>query len=450
MGIQAAVAKGVARPPLNVLFVATTHWPFTTRLCLAMADSGLDVRAIAPKHHALHKMSSIATERLGHSRREAIKNISLAILRHAPRLIIPGDEMAIDCLRTIYARSIRGLGSDPSRLAQHIEESVGSPSSFVFSHQKSRFVCLAREEGLLVPATEVVRDIGHLRELIADRSFPLVLKCDDSFGGQGVRIVADRRAAERAFFELRAFAGRRGALKQAIKRFDVAPVERFWRKAPTITLQTYVNGRPANRAILCRRGEVLAGLSVEVVQTVNATGPATVVRVIDSPEITADAARLTRRLGLSGFVGFDFMLEGASDRPYLIEMNMRPTQICHLAFDAETDLIGAFTMSLLGTRPRRRMLRTGALTIALFPQESWRDPASPHLRSAYHDVPWQSPEFLEAYRSPVPADPNWLKATLEYSRHILQRFRYTAAPINCTAAGDSAERLTSARSPKTL
>ncbi len=438
MGIRAAVAKGSAGPPPAVLFVATTHWPFTTRLCLAMAEGGFDVRAIAPKRHALHQMSSIATERLGHSRRQAIADISMAIMRHPPRLIIPGDEMAIDYLRTLYARSVRGLGSDPSLLAQLIESSMGSPSSFVFSHQKSRLVCLAKEEGLLVPATDEVRDIGHLRELIADRTFPLVLKCDDSFGGQGVRIVADRRAAEQAFFELRAVVGCRGALRQAIKRLDVAPLQRLWRRTPTITLQTYVNGRPANRAIVCRRGEVLAGLSVEVAQTLNATGPATVVRVIDSPQMTAAVARLTRRLSLSGFVGFDFMLEGAGDRPYLIEMNMRPTQICHLAFDSETDMIGALSTSLSGTTRRRTMLSRSARTIALFPQETWRDPASLHLQSAYHDVPWQSPEFVEAYRSPVPADPNWLTATLEPGRQVLQRFRHRAAPTTCTTASDPA------------
>jgi len=263
-----------------------------------------------------------------------------------------------------------------------------------------------------------------------------VLKCDDSFGGQGVRIITDHRAAERAYFELRANAGRRGALLQAIRRLDVAPMERFWRRMPTITLQSYVAGRPANRAIVCRDGEVLAGLSVEVAQALNTTGPATVIRAIDAPQMTAATARLARRLGLSGFVGFDFMLEGTGDRPYLIEMNMRPTAICHLALDSERDLIGAFSMSLTGTRPHRELLASSAHTIALFPQESWRDPGSLHIQSAYHDVPWQSPEFLEAYRSPVAPDPNWLSTLLEHSRQALQRFGYRTASTNRAAAGE--------------
>ena len=35
-------------------------------------------------------------------------------------------------------------------------------------------------------------------------------------------------------------------------------------------------------------------------------------------------------------------------------------------------------------------------TIALFPQEWLRDPASTFLTSAYHDVPWEEPELLRA------------------------------------------------------
>lgn len=40
-----------ARP--KVLVIATVHWAATTRLCLAMADGGFDVRAIAPDDHAV-------------------------------------------------------------------------------------------------------------------------------------------------------------------------------------------------------------------------------------------------------------------------------------------------------------------------------------------------------------------------------------------------------------
>ena len=412
----------------RILFVTTTHWPHATKLCLALADVGLDVMAVAPKDHALHKVSSISTECIGRSRRQATASIAAAINRHCPRITIPGDEIAIDCLRAIYARAIRGLGSKPWRLTKHIEDSLGAPSSFAFGRQKSRLIHLAREEGLLTPETEVLRDVNHLCELIADRTFPLVLKCDDGFGGRGVRIVTNRREAEQAFFELRANAGGRGALKQAIRDLDVAPLARFWHKAPLITLQSYVDGRPANRAIVCSQGQVLSGLSVEVIRTLYSNGPSTVIRVIDSQEMKRATTRLASRLALSGFVGFDFMLERSTDRPYLLEMNLRPTGISHLAFDRDTDLIRALVMSLTGLLVHREMSANACRPVALFPLELWRDPASPYLKLACHDVPWRCPEVLEAYRVPVPADSDWLRSMLDRTRNVLRKFAYGSAP----------------------
>jgi glutathione synthase/RimK-type ligase-like ATP-grasp enzyme len=411
----------------RILYATTTHWPHATKLCLALADVGLDVVAIAPKNHALHKVSSISTEYIGRSLRQARASIAAAINRHCPRITIPGDETAIDCLRAIYARAVRGLGSNPWRLTKHIEDSLGAPSSFAFGRQKSRLIHLAKEEGLLTPETEVLRDVSHLRELIADRTFPLVLKCDDGFGGRGVRTVTNRREAEQAFFELRANAGGRGALKQSIRELDVAPLARFWHKAPSITLQSYVNGRPANRAIVCSRGQVLAGLSVEAVRTLYSNGPSTVIRVIDSPEMRVATTRLASRLALSGFVGFDFVLEGSTDRAYLLEMNLRPTGISHLAFDRETDLIRALVMSLTGLSVRRETSADAWRPVALFPLELWRDPASPYLKSACHDVPWRCPEVLDAYRAPVPAESDWLRSMLDRTRDVLRKFAFGSA-----------------------
>jgi hypothetical protein len=387
-----------------------------------MAERGFDVRVIAPDDHAVHRMEALAATPIGGSRAEALAAISSCVDRYSPDLLVPGDELAISYLRRLYARAIRGHGSDPRAMAELIETSLGAPSSFVFGYQKSRFVSLARAEGLLVPATLVVRDAVELRKLVEKSTFPLVLKRDDSYGGQAVRIVDGVEEAVRAFAELQSAAGRFAGLKQVVKKLDLADLDRLWRRPPAITLQSYVDGRPANRAVACARGEVLAGLSVEALQTVNATGPATVVRVIESPAMTAAVIRLVRRLGLSGFVGFDFVLEASSGRPFLIEMNARPTQICHLSLDSGSDMIGALSSGIRGVARRRRKPIMGARTIALFPQESWRDPASEYLDSAYHDVPWQWPEFVLTYRQPVPPDPpNWLQTARQHVRRLSRR-----------------------------
>jgi glutathione synthase/RimK-type ligase-like ATP-grasp enzyme len=421
----------------RVIVVATLHWATTTRFCLALAEAGFDVTALVPEGHALHGLPHVVAERLGRTRAQALRKINETVDLDLPDVIVPADDAAIDLLRTLYFRAIRGRGTDPRRMAELIESSVGPPSAFTFAHDKGRFIELAAKEGLPVPTTAPVGDVYDLRELLGTARFPVVLKRDHRFGGQTVRVVQDEFEAERAFRDLRAGGSAVAALQRAARTLDIAPLERLYRRGLAISLQQYVAGRRAHRAVLCHRGTVLAGLSVEALRSDGAQGPATVVRLIDSPDITEAVGRLVRRLGLSGFVGFDFVLEQSTDRPFLIETNRRPTEICHLAFDAASDMIGALAASL-GAVPRARaMIDRQISTIALFPQESWRDPSSAFLQLAYHDVPWNSPDFIAAYRKPVPSEsPDWLQAMGER----LQRVRRTVAGMTATLAGPRASR----------
>ena len=413
--VEQVPSCGVARP--RIVVVATVHWPVTTRLCLEMAESGIEVRALVPDDHALFKMCAVTVDRLGRTRSEALRTISHTVERHAPDLLIPADERAIDLLRTLYSHALRGRGVRPDRMAVLIEASMGAPSSFVFACDKSRFMAFAHEQGLAVPRTEIVRDLAQLRTRLATARFPLVVKRDRTSGGEGVRVAADAAAAERAFLEFRSTGSRLYAVRQAIRRIDPGYLRQLFARPPDITVQDHVAGRPANRAVVCHRGQVLAGLSVEVLQSREATGPATVVRVIDQPEMTHAAQHIVQRLGLSGFVGFDFMLETSTGQPYLIEMNQRPTQICHLASNAASDMIGALSGWLLTSTAHRTAPYLEKDTIALFPQESWRDPASGFLHSAYHDVPWQAPEFIDAYRAPVAPEPlTWVQVARQFLR----------------------------------
>jgi glutathione synthase/RimK-type ligase-like ATP-grasp enzyme len=401
----------------SVVVVATVHWASTTRLCLSLAESGFEVVALAPDDHALHGLSGIVARSIGRTTAHGLSEIIRTVESRPPDLLVPADERAIDFMRILYLRAIGGKGRNAGQMAALIEASLGSPSAFVFAAQKSRLVLLAQREGLLVPATNAVDDILELRRLVAKAQFPLVLKQDGSGGGQGVRIVSNAADAEQSFVKLRTSAGPLAAVKMALKKLDLSYLDGLYRNRPAISLQEYIVGRPANRAVVCHRGEVLAGLSVEALQTMDATGPATVIRVIDSPEMSDAAARMVRHLGLSGFVGFDFMLEAATGRAYLIEMNGRPTQICHLALDADSDMIGALAARLSSVVLRRPIPNIDGPTVALFPQESWRDPDSGYLTSAFHDVPRHVPEFIAAYCSPVaPQPPNWVQIVRRYAR----------------------------------
>jgi len=80
-------------------------------------------------------------------------------------------------------------------------------------------------------------------------------------------------------------------------------------------------------------------------------------------------------------------------------------------------MIGALAARLPTVALRRTIPNIDRLTVALFPQESWRDPDSGYLTSAFHDVPRHVPEFIAAYRSQVaPEPPDWVQIMRRYAR----------------------------------
>ena len=166
-------------------------------------------------------------------------------------------------------------------MAQLIERSLGSPSAVALSSKKSQLIELAKQEGIAVPATAVVANLLALRKLIAHQCFPMVLKLDRATAATASGLCMTRPRPNSPSASWRATAGRVAAIKHSIQRRDIACLEGLYRALPAISLQEFIDGVPANCAVACHRGRVLAGLSVEAVRTNGATGPATVIRIIE-------------------------------------------------------------------------------------------------------------------------------------------------------------------------
>jgi predicted ATP-grasp superfamily ATP-dependent carboligase len=167
-----------------------------------------------------------------------------------------------------------------------------------------------------------------------------------------------------------------------------------------MSVQGYVDGWPANIGVACWQGEVLAATCAEAVATTSATGPSTVARLIDNPEMIDSATRIVKALGLSGMIGFDFMIEAATGAAYLIEMNPRNTPICAIRLGHGRDLAEALVARISGRPVRERPPRTERDIVVFFP-DTWReDPASHFLHSGYHDVPWEQPDLVRTLMLP--------------------------------------------------
>jgi hypothetical protein len=377
----------------KVLVATTSRWYPTARLAIALANCGCVVEMLCPPGHPITK--TMAARKIHrYQGLTPLRSFAAAIANAHPDLIIPGDDLATRHLHRLYDRERRN-GKTGSLICAVIERSLGPADSFPVAYTRSAFIELAHHEGIRVPATKAITNLDELKDWIVRNGFPVVLKANGTSGGDGVRIVRTLDEAERAFCSLQAPPRWLRTAKRAVVDHDVTLVgPALLRRRFEMNAQSYVHGREATSAVACWHGKVLAALHFEVINKRSAAGPATVVRWIENSEISSAAEKMVRRLSLSGVHGFDFMLEEQTGQAYLIEMNPRATQVGHLPLGPGRDIPAALYAALSGQTPQPAPKVTENDTIALFPQEWIRDPHSPFLRSAYHDIPWEEPELV--------------------------------------------------------
>jgi hypothetical protein len=389
--------RGRARVSPKILLASTCRWLTTARLSMAFADVGCAVEVVCPGGHAVAKTRSAGRI---HRYRALfpLQSFRTAIETAQPDLIIPCDDVATAHLHVLYERAVRSPACSSG--AELLNRSLGAPSSFSTLTSRTKLMVLARELGIRVPATEVAADVRVLKHCLPRIGFPAVLKSDGTYGGRGVRIVHNVDEAERAFNVLRRPLPAARALKRALLNRDASYLRSsFWRTQSIVNVQAFVPGRNANSSVACWESKVLAKIDATVLQTVGPNGPSSVIRLVNNREMTAAVERIVSRLRLTGLLGFDFIFEEGSGEPYLIEMNPRATQIAHLQLGSGRDLTAALRAALSGEPLRVRPSATANDVIAFFPQEWNRQPESPFLRTAHHDVPWDEPALVrEALR----------------------------------------------------
>jgi hypothetical protein len=392
------------------------------RVALELSEAGFTVEVLCPRGHAVEELPFVAAT-YRYKAFAPIASLRAAIVTSRPSLLVPYDDHVTAQLHELYECT------DPGEqaglwLRALIARSLGEPEHFSLLYSRYHICSLARDLGISVPTTEAVANKASLMTALNSVGSPAVLKSDGSWGGRGVVAVNNYEAAVRAFRRLSAPPAASRALKRlVIDRDPTLIVPCLHRRRQAVSIQRFVRGRPANAAVACWQGKVLAAVLVEVLCSNGATGPATVVRIMSHPGMLLVIERMVDRLQLSGLCGFDFVLSEEDGSIHFLELNPRATPTCHLVAADGKHLLAALHAALRRSRPsswqslpirswqslpirRKRsrveggeassLRRTPCLEpIALFPQEMIRDPHSPHLRSAYHDVPWQSPELVK-------------------------------------------------------
>jgi ATP-grasp domain len=380
--------------PGTALLTSSSWWAFPARIAMRFAALGWRVEAVCPPGHPLRAARAVARLHPYAALRPAA-SLAAAITAAEPDLIVPCDDRAVTHLHDLHRRP---------EMRPVIARSLGRAESFQVVDRRADLIRIAREEGVLAPETRLVENVAALRAVLDDFGLPVVLKVDGSWGGLGTQVVHTAAEAERALGMLARPIGAARALRNLLvdrDPFNLLPY--FARMPQRVNVQRFVRGRPANSLVACWEGEVLAGIQVEVLSGHEGLGSSTVVRVIKHPDMTRAAQTLARRLGLSGFYGFDFMIEDATGRAQMIEMNPRSTQLCHLGLGAGRDPIAALLARLQGAAgpPPALLPVTDKSVIAFFPNAWLLKPDSAFLSTGYHDVPWSDPDLMrELVRQP--------------------------------------------------
>jgi hypothetical protein len=376
----------------RTLIASTNWWPLAARLAAAFGESGAHVGVICPRGSPMLSVGTVR-ETFKYAALSPTQALANAMRTMKPDLVVPCDERALGHLHALHATLPAGDG-----LLRLIERSLGDPVGYAAVRSRGQALELAAQDGSLEPASRELRSEADVREWCVNRRFPAVIKADGTWGGAGVEMVDSPASALAAFRRMSGPLAAWRVAKFLLSNRDPFPL-RGWldRTRPGVIGQDFVNGRAANVMVACWQGEVLASVGAVALQTLKDFGAATQVQLISHPEMDAVAARLVRRLGMSGFCGIDFILEEGSDTPFMIELNPRATQLGHLPFGPTGSLVSVLLARLCGGTA---LAATGPQIpeqgiVAFFPQAWLADADSPLRALAYPDVPWQEPALVE-------------------------------------------------------
>ena len=398
-----------------VLLVTTCWWPFLARFAHLLTQVGCRVAILCPPGHPAQAVPGVASFKQRAFR--PTQALSAAIAACEPTLIVPADDRAVINLHRLHQ-----TGSDAER--RLIERSLGSPHGYPVTTSRLRLLALARRLHIPVPDDQAILTNADLDDWIARTPGPWVLKVDGSWAGAGVQIATTRNQAHRALNTLSHRVNPRMALtRMLVNRDPFSAADWLHRKSQQVSAQRHVRGWPGNLAMFCREGEVLAANVAETVACGGATGPSTIVRLVDRPEFVEGARRLAHELQLNGFHGLDFMVDEATGRALLIELNPRLTALSNIRMDAGRDLVGAAAAMLTGVPCAPPATRPEAGLVAHFPSAWQWHRNDPRLAACFQDVPWEAPALMaEMLRPSWPERP--LLARMEAgSRRLVRRAR---------------------------
>ncbi len=402
----------------SVLVVTTCWWPSLARFVHLLAVEGRRVAVLCPLGHSARLVPGVTI--FEQRTLSPIRALSNAIAAYRPAMVVPADDRAVAHLHQLHR-----TGSGQERGL--IERSLGSPEGYSVTLSRIRLLETARRLKIPVPESASIATAAELRNWLARVPGPWVLKVDGTWGGTGVSVLATPREAKTAFRRLSGRLNWRALKRLLVNRDPFWAADCLRRARPAVSAQAHIRGTTGNLAMFCQDGKVLAAIVAETVACRGRTGQSTIVRLVDRPDIVANAGRLAQELRLTGFYGLDFMVDEATGQALLIELNPRVTPLANIRLEPGRDLIGAAATVLSGVLCLPPKTMPSGDLVAHFPIAwNWnRDNAL--LAACFQDVPWDEPALMADMLRPSWPDRRLLaRATRSFIRMVqhLGRVRF--------------------------
>jgi hypothetical protein len=408
---------------------------------MGFAGMGAEISVVCPSPGHPAAKTSAVRRTFPYLPRQPLESLKCAIETVEPDIILPLCDRSVQYLHALHTAATSHDGPR-SKIALLIERSLGAPESFHIVSSRYKLLQTARSEGIRVPEMSAIDGLIELNLWCTETPSPWVIKADGTWGGRGVRVAKNASEALQDWREL----SLRPSWLELIKRLSLNRgrgwiLADWWNHVqPNILVQSYINGRPANCAVVCWQGKVLAGIAVEVVQAQGPTEPAIVVQVVEGAEMLRAAELLAQRLDLSGFFGLDFMIEEGTELPYLIEMNPRCAPPCPMPLGRGRDLIAALWAQLTNEPMNERKPVTNKTRITYFPRNggganNYADVIPPD--TTYYDLPEGELQLVEELLHPW-SPRSLLGQILDFVRKLPTRdktstsyiFRKALEPVN--------------------
>lgn len=373
---------------VKVLLATTVRWPSAARLAGAFAAVGCTVEALLPAGHPAAKSCYLSRVHLYRPMAGPVSFLE-GVGQSQTDFVVALDDRATALLLRAQKRATADV-------AALICRSLGNTNHYAQLMSRNGFIAAARQANIRTPLTHAILSETDLEHALDEIGLPAVLKADGTWGGDGVMVVHDRNEAFNTWRKLSSAPSLLRSAVRAIRRSDAHFLQAaLGAKAPAISMQQFIPGKPATTSFACWQGKILAANHLETLAAQEENGPASVLRRIEDNAMDEAAARLAARFELSGLHGLDYIRD-AEGRAHLIEINPRSPQTSYLSFGAGHDLVSALVARIDG-QARAPRPPIACDTVALFPQEWMRDPLSPYLTGTFHDVPWDDPAMIRAW-----------------------------------------------------